>query len=419
MIWKHLNSSNLISDRQYGFRKKRSAGNFLSLLSDSWSSALRNFGESFAVTLYISKAFDRVWHKALISKLPSFGIYPSLCDLLSNFLSGRSIAAVVDGHRSSFKSINSGVPQGSVLSPTLFLLFINNLLSITSSPIHSYADDSTLHYSFQFEKHPTQQQLINSRRKALEQLTSDLSRISNCGRENLVVFNASKTQFLHLSTPRNLPHNYNVFFENTQLKPSSVLNILGVSFSPDLSWKNHITSLSKHVSKSLGVLRRLQNYFTSPQLLALFRSVVRPCMDYASHIWGGSTHTALLEKVESRAFRLINSPALTNSLQSLSARRIVASLSLYYRYYNGHCSSELSRCIPPSLRIARATPLSTQSHPFSVQLSDLRLNRYAQSCIYSTGKVWNTLPLSVFPTPFDLHTFKRRVSGHVGHHLPG
>ncbi|KAL7631063.1 UNVERIFIED_CONTAM: hypothetical protein RMT77_018639 [Armadillidium vulgare] len=137
-------------------------------------------------------------------------------------------------------------------------------------------------------------------------------------------------------------------------------------------------------------------------------------MEYASHIWGGSTHTVLLEKVESRAFRLINSPALTNSLQSLSTRRIVASLSLYYRYYNGHCSSELSRCIPPPLRRARTTRLSTQSHPFSVQLSDPRLNRYALSYMYSTGKVWNTLPSSIFPTSYDLHTFKRRVSGHVG-----
>src|ERR1700755_3183513 len=111
----------------------------------------RHFGESFAVALDISKAFDRIWHKALISKLPSFGIYPSFCDLLSNFLSGRSLAAVVDGHRSSYKSINSGVPQLSVLSPRLFLLFI---LSITLSPIDSYADHSTLHYSFQFERRP-------------------------------------------------------------------------------------------------------------------------------------------------------------------------------------------------------------------------------------------------------------------------
>ncbi|KAL7645480.1 UNVERIFIED_CONTAM: hypothetical protein RMT77_003866 [Armadillidium vulgare] len=219
-----------------------------------------------------------------------------------------------------------------------------------------------------------------------------------------MVFNASKTQFLHLSTRHNLPPNY-IFFENTQLKPSSLLNILGVSFSRDVSWKDHITSLSKQASKKLDVLRRLQNFFTPPQLLVLYRDVVSPCMEYSSHIWGGSTHTALL----------INSSAVTNSLQSLSAHRIVASLSLYYHSYNGHCSSELSRFMPPPLRRFRATRLSTQSHPFSIQLYDPRLNRYAQSYIYSTtGKVWSTLPSSVFPTSYELHTFKRRVSGHVG-----
>src|ERR1700755_1876895 len=83
----------------------------------------------------------------------------------------------------------------------------------------------------------------------------------------------------------------------TQLKRSSVLNIIGASFSRDLSWKDHITSLSKQASKRLGVLRRLQNYFTPPQLLALYKGVVFPCMEYASHIWVGSTHTALLENV--------------------------------------------------------------------------------------------------------------------------
>ena len=121
----------------------------------------------------------------------------------------------------------------------------------------------------------------------------------------MVVFNATKTQFLHLSTRHNLPHNYDIFFENTQLRPSSVLNILGVSFSRDLSRKDHITSLSNQASKRLGVLRRLQNYFTTPQLLDLYRGVVRPCMKYASHTRNGSTHTALLEKVESRSFHLI------------------------------------------------------------------------------------------------------------------
>src|ERR1700755_775199 len=125
---------------------------------------------------------------------------------------------------------------------------------------------------------------------ALEQLTSDLSRISNWGRENMVVFNASKTQFLHLSTRHNLPHNYDSFFENTQLKPSSLLKIVFVSFSYDLSWKDHIISLSKQASKRLGVMWRLQHFFTRPQLLTLYRGVIRHCMEYSSHFSGGFTH---------------------------------------------------------------------------------------------------------------------------------
>ena len=128
-------------------------------------------------------------------------------------------------------------------------------------------------------------------------------------------------------------------------------------------------SLSNQASKSLGVLKRLQNFFTPPQLLAIYTGVFRPCIDNTSHIRGDSTHTALLEKVKSWTFRLINSPTLIKSLQSLSARRIVTLLFLYYRYYNGHYSSELSCRISPPLRRASATRLSTQSHSFSIKLS--------------------------------------------------
>ncbi|MCP4253520.1 MAG: hypothetical protein GY775_08930, partial [Candidatus Scalindua sp.] len=132
-------------------------------------------------------------------------------------------------------TIHSGIPQGSVLSPTLFLLFINDL-NQTTCLIHSYADDTTLHYSTHFNARPSQEALQASREEAVAHLASDLSRISDWGRENLVVFNASKTQFLHLSTRQNLPDVYPLTFNNTHLNSSPFLNILGVSFSSNHSW---------------------------------------------------------------------------------------------------------------------------------------------------------------------------------------
>ena len=172
------------------------------------------------VALDISKAFDRVWHASLLSKLPSFGFPPSLCLLMSSFLSNRSISAVVDGATSSSFSVNSGVPQGSVLSPTLFLLFINDLLTCTSNSIHSYADDSTLHSSTHFNSAPSFTSRIASRLNLSDSILADLDRISDWGHLNLVKFNSLKTQLLQISlskTPSNFPISFSAVLSSLLL----------------------------------------------------------------------------------------------------------------------------------------------------------------------------------------------------------
>ena len=103
--------------------KARSTGDLLFYLSHAWSSSLRNFGESFIIALDISKAFDRVWHKALLATLPAYGFTPSFCKLISSFLSNRFISVVVDSATSASFPVSSDVPQGSVLSPTLSSLY--------------------------------------------------------------------------------------------------------------------------------------------------------------------------------------------------------------------------------------------------------------------------------------------------------
>ena len=130
---------------------------------------------------------------------------------------------------------------------------------------------------------------------------------------------------------------------------------------------------------------------------------------------GGSTYTTLLNRVEFKALRLITSPPLTDCLDSLRHRRNVASLFIFYLYFHADNSSELANCMPLPFSRPCCTRHSTSSHPYSVHLHNARVNLYLHSFIPYTGKLWNSLPLSVFPLAYDLNFFKRRVSRHFSY----
>ena len=119
-----------------------------------------------------------------------------------------------------------------------------------------------LQFSTSYNKRPTQQELSDSRWDAIGRQTSELSLVSDWGRANLILFNASKTQFLQLSTRHNLPNNYPLIFNDIQLPLSSTLNTLGLSFTKNLNWQFHISTLAKSASKKLGVLWRLRPFFS-------------------------------------------------------------------------------------------------------------------------------------------------------------
>ena len=156
------------------------------------------------ISLDISKVFDRVWQKGLLAKLPMFGLTQTLINWIGSFLSDRSIAVRVDGFLSNLHSINAGVPQGSVISPVLFILFINDLLTATSPCIHSFADDTFLSSSFSMNPNDHASTDIQLHRNiAASLLSNDLTVNEKWGEDNLISFNQSKTKQDVISRKRN------------------------------------------------------------------------------------------------------------------------------------------------------------------------------------------------------------------------
>ena len=162
-------------------------------------------------------------------------------------------------------------------------------------------------------------------------INSDLQSISEWGTRNLVKFNTSKTQLLTISLS-NTPSNFPIIFEDSEIAPLNSVNILGLQISSSLSWRDHIVQIAKSASKKLGVLFQCKLYFNFAQLFKIVYCFLYPCLKYCFHIWGSSPYTFLLNMIESKAIFLIGDPSLTSTLDTLSLRRKVASLSLFYCY---------------------------------------------------------------------------------------
>ena len=168
---------------------------------------------------------------------------------------------------------------------------------------------------------------------------------------------------------------------------------------------NYITY--KHASQKLGFLSRARGYFSPSQLLTIYKSQIRPSLEYCSRAWGCDPKSSLnlLDRVQSKAIRLINNPNLTNSLQSLSHRRLVADLSIFYRYFLGHCSQEIMNIISDPVRRVRTTSSSIHSHPFQATLPNPRTLAHKSSFIPRTSQLWNSLPPTTFPESYNSSSF--------------
>ena len=283
-ILKHLQENNILHDHQYGFRKKHSTEHALLQLTNIISSAMDQKKFALGVFLDLTKAFDTVNHSILIAKLNRYGVEDIALNWFKNYLLNRQQYVTFNGHSSAKSSILHGVPQGSILGPLLFLIYINDLaLSCKYFFPVLFADDTTLiatHNNFNY--------LIDS-------VNNDLSSISKWFQLNKLTLNVKKCNFIifcniNKSYPKDQAKLYINGIEMTQVKTTKFLGIL---VDERLDWTNHIDLVCKRLTKMMGILRKVCPFIHPSAHLTLYYSFLFPYLNYCNMVWAATSPTHL------------------------------------------------------------------------------------------------------------------------------
>ena len=321
------------------------------------------------------------------------------------FFSNSRLWVVLDGKFSLEYPVNAGVPQESILGPILFLLYSNDLPDDVICSIAIYADDTTLYSKFDQASDPWQQLELTS------ELESDLRDTVDWGRKWLVDFNAGETQLFSFDRSKNTGA-IDGKMDGSVLEEKPSFKMLGLTFSSKLDWSSCIVSIAKTASKKIGALIRSMKFLSHEVALYVYESTIRLCMEYCCHVWAGapSCYLELLGKGQKRICKTVS---LAASLEPLAHRRNVASLSLFYRYYFGRCSSEVAQLVPLPYSRGRSTRYSGRLHDFSVTIPRCYKDVYVNNFFPRAARLWNSLPIECFPLTYDLSGFKSRINRYL------
>lgn len=400
-----LESSSFFTHSQHGFRKLYSCETQLLMLTDDVHSVLDRGSEVDCVYLDFCKAFDKVPHNLLLLKLSRLNIDPNVLTWIKSFLTDRSQFVHANGFNSSSIPVTSGVPQGSVLGPLLFLIYINDLPSNLTSTVKLFADDCAVY-----------REIKNVNDNVL--LQADLDAISDWCSKWKMTLNTNKCKLMHFSR-RKITDYASYTLNDTLLETVTSYKYLGVLLTSDLTWNSHVSRVIADANRMLGYIKR-NFYMTSPSVKTLlYKSLIRSKLEYAVSIWDPRTKalTNAIEAIQNRAARFILSnyhrtASVTLMKQSLSLiplelRRKISRLCLFFKIY--HMNSYLRNAL-----FTPATYVSSRmDHRHKVGTPFCRSASYLSSFIPKTSSEWNHLPAAVVETN-SLEDFKKRLRAHFG-----
>ena len=393
-IVRHVETQKLLSVAQHGFRKAYSCLSNLLTTLDDWTKALDDGSCIHACYLDMSKAFDRVDHSLLLRKLRELGITGNLLAWLESYLSDRNARVRIDGTLSRIIKASSGVPQGSVLGPMLFLIYVNDLPKLVVCKMVLFADDIKLWAR------------IESTRDCLL-LQRDLDALHDWSARNKMLFNFRKCKMLQLG--RKFQFSYRLGPETLEWTTSE--KDLGIWICGSLKNSSQCEAVYKRASGLLGLLRRIFGRFSPGTLPMILNTYIHPVMEYASQAWTPwlRKDVLLLDKIYHRATKLITGfqrlpyeERLTRlKLVTLSHRRTRGDLILTYRILN-------SPNHPLRHLFQQRSARTTRGHAAALSIPHSRLDCRRHFYAVRVCFLWNSLPENIVTATCE-SIFKRKL----------
>ena len=403
-IIEHLETNNLFSDAQHGFRKGRSClTNLLETLED-WTKAIDEGKQVDCIYLDLKKAFDRVSHPALLRKLEAHGIEGKVLRWIKNFLQGRTQRVRVEEAVSEWEAVKSGVAQGTVLGPTLFLVFINDLGDDVASFIKIFADDTKVYRTIE-------------RREDCDVLQRDISKLQTKAGEWGMMYNEKKCTVMNIGriVEHFEYHLKNESNDNVPLKNSKCEKDLGVKIQNNLKIGEQCTSATQKANHAMRQLKNTFRYMTPPIFRNVYCSYVRPHLENSIQAW--SPHLAKdiekLEKVQRSATRTVRGIGKRTyeemleilGLHRLNKRRERGDIIETYKILNGIekvDSRNFFRMNTGSITRGKEEKIYKERSRL-----EIRRNFFSQRVV----NVWNSLPSSVRHSE-TVPQLKRKIDKH-------
>ena len=399
----HLLRHKLLSDRQFGFIKGRSTTLQLLTYLEEVTERLAQGGSMGAVdAIYLDyqKAFDTVPHRRLIHKLRAYGIVGSTLAWIESFLSGRTQRVAVNGVLSGERVVLSGVPQGSVLGPLLFLLYINDILDDLETSLLLFADDSKLFNHIRAQED-------------MDALQRDLSRLEAWSGLWLLRFHPDKCHVLSFGK-EDAMSKLQLFHGQYSLCGHLLDHVeeekdLGVIVDSQLNFASHIDAKVAKAMAFLGLIRRNFQYLNVHSLLSLYKAFVRPHLEYAQSVWSPSS-TAMITKIENmqkRAFNLVPELRGLSYPEQLQRTKLP---TLAYRRLRGDLI-EVFKHIKQYDKHAITSSFSTTTRN-RIRQTAHKSPLHARFFYHMVQELWNGLPANCRDPDISIDAFKNRVDKH-------